>query len=313
MISANISEDTLDSLTVSELKLELRKRAVAFTSKLRKSELIDLLRSSLHLPVVSDGLKNNNVNGNSKKKAKCWRTDNPVRQLLYFEFKEENIPLDPNLMGPAEIYCKYHNTEEFQGLDYNDDFIQSLKSLRNQIKKEEPLLKWDELHPTRELLFSELGDGMIPDGMAPEDVWSKCSNMPQFQLRGIKFNDTFKRQLRDLRKLVKRDKNRAEEDMNEVRRALRNHPPPSHNHRGEPQWNGSEAKTLLKADIAEGKHLIMKPGELQLTKPQYQEFEKDTFRWKIRQEVRTKKYLHTLKHDAEQKLRKNLKKMSVED
>ena len=37
------------------------------------------------------------------------------------------------------------------------------------------------------------------------------------------------------------------------------------------------------------------------------------FRWKIYQEVRTRKYLHTLKHDAEKKLRKNLKKMFTEE
>lgn len=144
--------------------------------------------------------------------------------------------------------------------------------------------------------------GRIPtDGgqMGPAEVWVQYSNTEQFKMRGMKFNDTFKRRLADLRKLVSRDKSRAEDDKRKVAKAIRNHPAPIYNHRGEPQWNGSEAKTLLKNDIEEGKHLTMLPSELRLTKPQYQDFEPDTFRWKIRQEARTKKYLHTLKHDAE--------------
>jgi len=129
-------------------------------------------------------------------------------------------------------------------------------------------------------------------------------------------HNTFKRCLAALRKAITKDKNRAHDDKTEVARVIRNHPPPTHDHKGEPQWNGSDAQRLLKEDVANGKHLEdkMTPTKMRMApdRPQHREFLPDTFRWKIHQEVRTKKCLHALKHDAEQKLRKNLKKMVLE-
>lgn len=123
---------------------------------------------------------------------------------------------------------------------------------------------------------------------------------------GMEYDDTFTSRLLGLRFQVKRDKGRAIDDEKALKVALQNHPPPCNNHRGEPQWNGSEAQLLLKEAMDLGKHLAMRPSDLRMTKPQFQAFSKDTFRWKVRQELRTKKYLHTLKHQAEEKLRAHM-------
>ena len=300
---------------MAEIKVELRVPNVAFSSKLRKQGLRDLLEASFNLPIVRDrGEVLNKSNKKKKSKAEHWKMDHPVRKLLYFELKEGNIPLDPNEMGPAEIYCKYYQTDEFKGVDYDELFIQRLKSLRSQVMKEEPLLDWNEHHPARQLIFEEISEGRIPldsTQMDASEVWNRYSTTSQFKMRGMKFGETFKRRLAALRKQIGRDKDRASADKEAVARAIKNHPPAIHNHRGEPQWNGSQAQQLLKQDIDSGVHLTMKPMELRLIRPQYQEFGIDTFRWKIHQEIRTRKYLHTLKHDAEQKLRKNLKKMTI--
>lgn len=39
-------------------------------------------------------------------------------------------------------------------------------------------------------------------------------------------------------------------------------PAPTHNHRGEPRWAGSEAETCLKLDIDEQKHEMIVPLQL---------------------------------------------------
>ena len=195
------------------------------------------------------------------------------------------------------------------------NFIQCLKSLRGHLAKQEPLLKWNEWHPARNLLFSELEAGLIPldiKQMGPDEVWEKYSNTAEFKLRGMKFGDTFKRRLAALRTLVNRDKKRAGEDLQELLKAIQNHPPPINNHRGEPQWNGSRAQELLKEDVEAGEHTRKLPMELWGKRPEYKPYKK-IFKDKIYQEVKTRKYLHTLKHDAEQKLRKNLKKLNLTD
>jgi len=310
--------DIRQKLTVAEIKEELSMRKVNFQSKLRKPALLELLTTSLHSPVdeaAKEKAKPKSSTGGSK--CKHWKTDHPVRRILHFEFKEGNVPLDPNEMGPAEICCKCHDNSEFDGIQCDDPFVQRLKSLRLQLMKEEPLLKWTDLHPAKKSLFDEISAGRIPlevEQMGAAQVWCNYHNTSQFKMRGMKFSDAFKRRLSAMRKQIAKDKTRAASDQQEVARAIRNHPPPTHNHRGEPQWNGSRAQELLKLDIAAGNHLKMTATELWLdpTRPEHQDFEPQTIRWKIQQELKTQKHLHTLKHDAEQKLRKNLKKMSVQ-
>lgn len=56
-----------------------------------------------------------------------------------------------------------------------------------------------------------------------------------------------------------------------------------------PRWDGSEAEALLKNDLDNGKHLHMKPRDLQLSRPQYSEFPGKVFRDHIQQELRARK------------------------
>ena len=299
-------------LTVAEIKAELRGRGISFLSKQKKAELVQLLVSNQDRPL--DPSKMVQQPKQAKKPSGHWKSGQPIRKLLYFEFKEGNIPLDPNEMGPAEVFCRYSGAPEFEDVDYNDMFVQRLRTLRQQIMREEPLLKWNEYHPARALIMDELAAGSIPldtQQMGPAEVWSNYAHTAQFKMRGMKFGETFKRRLAALRKQVGRDKNRAEEDHLEVLKAIKLHPAPSHNHRGEPQWSGSKAQQLLKEAIDRGDHFEKSPAELRNSDPAFKEFMLNTFRWKIHQETRTRKYLHTLKHDAEQKLRKNLKKMTI--
>lgn len=176
----------LQKMTVSDLKVELKRRAVPFKSKLRMKELLDLLTASLHLPVVvADCDAQATQKASKSNKLKNWKNNDPVRRLPYVELQERNIPLDPNEMGPAQIYSKCHGTVEFEGVQYDDLFIHRLKNLRQQVMKEEPLLKWNENHPGRALLLDELAEGRIPlstKTMGPAQVWSNYCDTPQFKM-----------------------------------------------------------------------------------------------------------------------------------
>lgn len=167
----------------------------------------------------------------------------------------------------------------------------------------------------RKLLYDELASGMIPideEEMGPAEVYYNYSHTPEFKQRGMEYSDRFVSRLRGLRKIVKRDKSRAWEDKRAIQIALKNHPAPLLNHKGRPQWNGSIAQACLELDLAAGKHNLMMPSELWESNDEYKRtLSKDAFRWKIKQMIRTKKYLHTLKCRSEEKLKAHLKDLPI--
>ena len=71
-------------------------------------------------------------------------------------------------------------------------------------------------------------------------------------------------------------------------------PRQTENHRGEPVFDLSAAKLLLRADVEEGKHLQMTPSQLQLYRVEYEPFDPRKFAHRIYQEVRRKKFINYL-------------------
>ena len=94
---------------------------------------------------------------------------------------------------------------------------------------------------------------------------------------------------------------RKEEDEQLFAECLSNHPGSVFSHKGFIQWQGSEAQELAKEDIAENLHLTMGKKALHGFRPEhYENFPLKDFRDKIRQEVRTAKWRHTLKVKGKQ-------------
>ena len=146
-----------------------------------------------------------------------------------------------------------------------------------------------------------------PKEMAPFDVWNECCDDDIFE--GMECDGTFVRRLCNLRMAVKEGKKRADGDAALFDIAKANHPVPKFNHRGEPQWNGSDAQTLLKQDMDDGKHHDMKPKDLWESRPEHMMFQLATFRDHIHQETKSRKCLHTLKFRAEEKRKGKLQEM----
>jgi len=248
-----------------------------------------------------------------------WNDDHPAKKLLYKEIKDGAITKE---MGPAEVYCNYSDAIEFkmQGMEFGSKFTRRLRDLRKQIEKEgQPKTKtieWKD-HPARDLLVEEFRAGRIPldpKEMGPAEIYYNYADTLEFKMDGMEHGDTFTGRLLRLRNLIKKDKKRALKDHRALATALQNHPVPLLDDHGRPQWNGSVAQSQLKRDIAEGMHKTFTP--LELYNHEHRNMYRTAlsakeFRWKIQQEVRTAKYLHTLKYKSNNQRKSKLEKEGV--
>ena len=169
----------------------------------------------------------------------------------------------------------------------NDEEMEEMEFLQG--------IPW-QYHPLRAFLLDKLTSNEIPADyhlMGPFDVWNKYCDNELFE--GMNYDGVFTRRLLTLRKQFQEGQSRAQDDLNAFNIAKTNHPPPPLNHRGEPQWNGSEAQRLLEIDMSDKKHFDLKPEDLWETRVEYKQFYLETFRNHIHQADRTRKYLHTLR------------------
>jgi hypothetical protein len=84
-------------------------------------------------------------------------------------------------------------------------------------------------------------------------------------------------------------KGRAAEEAALLAHHKQHFPALTHNHRGDPRWQGSEAERLLKVDVSEKKNKEMHPQVLRGTRNEYQDYSLEVFRKHIHQEVRDQK------------------------
>jgi len=101
----------------------------------------------------------------------------------------------------------------------------------------------------------------------------------------------FKGRLYACRKLVKENKGRAATELELLRQDRAALPPSSHNHRGEPRWEGSLAQFFLKQDVKNKHHETMSRNDFYDSCTEYAAFLKTTISKHIDQEVRYQKFL----------------------
>jgi hypothetical protein len=78
-----------------------------------------------------------------------------------------------------------------------------------------------------------------------------------------------------------------------------NHQPFLFSHHGYPEGQGSEAQRLLKIDLEAQKQDTMSKMDLWDSRPEFHtQFPLKVFRDKINQEIRTAKYLHTIREQG---------------
>ena len=156
----------------------------------------------------------------------------------------------------------------------------------------EPEISWLDSQ-ARALLMQDIIDGVVPpepdNSMPTQTIFT---SRPEYASYGYA---NFSSRLSSLRKIVARDKTRADDDLEAFLKYKANNIIHTHNARGYPEWDGSDAQKQLKEDISNGLHDEMQPIELWCFREEYDDFPLKVFRDHIYQEVRTRKFYHTLK------------------
>ena len=169
------------------------------------------------------------------------------------------------------------------------------RAKQQQQSKENKKNKWRK-SKAKQILYEMLLDGTVPmeNTMPLEDIYLLDEEFDKFDF------DKFRGRLNRLRAKIKELDSRADEDLEAFRAYKRNHKPSLFSHKGYIQWQGSTAQELLWDDLdAYLKDPNQKPKDLWMSRKEYRdEFPLDAFRDKIKQEIRTQKYIRTLKARA---------------
>ena len=144
----------------------------------------------------------------------------------------------------------------------------------------------------KKILLQLIERGDIPsDGsMAPKVVWNAFC-LPRHEF--VEF--TYMRFPSRLQSLWKSHNDRVLHTTGDSAALVHDRllfPAATHNHRGEPRWEGSEAQRLLKLDVDEQNHETMTPIQLYRSRPEYYEnYPLLVFQKHIYQEVRLRKFV----------------------
>ena len=231
--------------------------------------------------------------------------ESPLRMFLLNLLLERKIPVESNKMGPMQVWETYCDEPEFEGWEYGDNFQKLLRELREKAKLKKPKLDWAN-SAAKAFLKKGFKDGLIPTnysdtGMGgPRKVWDDlCANHAAF--RGMEYDSEFTSHLRSVRIDFQRKCKRAEIDKDAFDNFRKNHPRPTHDHKGVPLWHGSKAEEYLKADIEADLHEGKLPQDLWESRPEHKVYDLKVFRDHIYQELRLEKLYNYLEFEASKK------------
>jgi hypothetical protein len=161
----------------------------------------------------------------------------------------------------------------------------------------EPKIKWRKSE-AKKILHMLVVDGVIPleakdannqPTMAIQDVYNLHDEFKKYDFK------KFQGRLSAVRIKVKELHSRANDDLDAFENFKQNHAVSLYSHKGYIQWQGSHAQELLQTDLEAGKHTEMAPKALWESRKAYMDdFPLDAFRDKLKQEIKTAKYLHTI-------------------
>jgi hypothetical protein len=143
----------------------------------------------------------------------------------------------------------------------------------------------------RQVLLDDLEDGRLTldNSVTIEQAWETYRVKPEFA--NVVFSQ-FKARLTDHRKQALKKLTQQQTEWKAYLHDVGLQPRNSHNNRGEPSFDLSPAKELLRSDVIAGAHEDVSPMELWQSRPEYMRFKLKKFRQRIYQEVRLQKYYH---------------------
>ena len=237
-----------------------------------------------------------------------------VRGKLKAALLAGNIPVEPREMRPKEVFQTLF--ADCEAVDYTDHkvkekFCRMLRTLRSKhkngdLENEEKATKpieWAK-SAAKHVLRQWFRDSIISisfENKEIEQIWKDhCKDHAAF--KKMKFDEAFIRRIKSVRDDHVKKVKRCEEDLKAYTAAKLNHPTPQFNHRGEPQWNGSEAQKQLKELIASGGHIEKEPKELWAGNTEFRKYLLKSFRDHIYQEQRLQKFNRYVESLKQQKI-----------
>jgi hypothetical protein len=173
----------------------------------------------------------------------------------------------------------------------------SLKQATMARSKKPGWINWRSA-PARTIILEDLLPGrplFEKDNVSAQDllVWYQERYPDQF---GAVVLDQFEVRLKDHRKASLKDYARAQEEEKYLAHDRQFYPRKTHNERGEPVFNLSPAKLLLREDIKDRLHMtIYKTArKMWASRSEYKIFKIEIFKDRFLQEIRRSKYIHYL-------------------
>lgn len=177
---------------------------------------------------------------------------------------------------------------------FNPDDIEASKNEEKEANFKEPKIKW------RNSKAKKILQKAVVDGDVSEEATGVAGELEviygfheDFKLYSF---GKFAARLARVREDFTSNTNRAAADLLDFNNYISHHEVSKKSRKGYPQWQGSNAQHLLLTDILNNLHKSSKPIVLWRSRPEYyNQFPLTTFRSKLEQQIRTAKYLHTVK------------------
>lgn len=154
------------------------------------------------------------------------------------------------------------------------------------------------------VLLDDLQNNVLPldeNVVPPEQAWAIYKEHEAF--KGLVEFKQFKVQLKAHRQQVMKKKPDLSVQLAALQHDRRLHPRASHNNRGEPVFDMSEAKALLRADVEQNRHVGISTSQLRETREAYKQFPKKIFK-ELYQELRRQKFIYYMNWKRAKKVEK---------
>ena len=223
------------------------------------------------------------------------RDTNSQGQVIFrFRYEAETNPDAPLLYTNARWVAL---TEEGHHLDLFDGPGEPREDF------EEPKTKWGN-SMARKMLYDDIANEIVRFDeenmplMTLEDIYSMNPEYSKYSF------ERFEERLLSLHEIFLESKSRAREDYAALELHLAQHPISFLTFQGMIQWQGSDAQKLAEEDVDNDLQIKLGYRGLYNKRPEYyDEFLFDVFKDKVRQVVRTKKYVEYITIKRKQNVR----------
>jgi hypothetical protein len=225
---------------------------------------------------------------------KSLKVNRKQHECFEFRFLDEQGQPVEHAMGYAVATHFVVISEGNRAAFFYQKDVEASEREENEANFVEPTIKWRKSE-AKKLLRKAIFDGNVS-----ADATGRAGELQEIYHLHPEFADydfgKFAARLARVREEFKNNEDRAAEDLAAFENYISYHEVSLVSRKGYIQWQGCDAQRLLLKDIENNLHTETKPKELWDSRPEYRnEFPLKVFRSKLEQEVRTAKYLHTVK------------------